>query len=182
MKTWIALGALMIGIVALAARTSSSDNRVRERRIEVPVRVEVPVEVPKIVEKVRVETRTIEKESRPSPAPLRPSGTALAQERTLFLFERELDLRAEQRRFMEEVLAQREKEIESYQKEIVASGIFRTREYELRIKAMQAASYEKMAEVLEGTQRQRLAAVVAEGRLGDTVMFQVPPTLTVIQD
>jgi hypothetical protein len=182
MRTWIAFGALLIGIVAMAARPVRPDTVVREHRVEVPVRIEVPVEVTKIVEKVRVETRTIEKESRACPAASKPSGTALAHEKMLFLFERELDLRAEQRRFMEDVLLEREKEIASYQKEVVASGIFRVKEYEYRVKAFQAVSYAKMGEALEGTQRQRLAALVAEGRLGDAVMFEVPPTLVVIHE
>jgi len=186
-KTWIAWGALAVAVIAVAARSGASDAPVRERRIEVPVRVEVPVEVPKIVERVRAETGSPEKESRaPAPAPVtdpRPiDGTTLAHEKMLFLFERELDLRAEQRRFMTEVLANRQLQIAGLQKGIVASGVFRPREYDAQVKAMQAASYEKMAEALNEPQRIRWKALIAEGRLGDAVQFEVPPTLVVLQD
>ncbi len=187
MKTWIAWGALAIAVVAIAARPTSPDAPVRERRIEVPVRVEVPVEVPKIVEKERTDLRIPEKESRPTapavasePRPI--GGTSLAHEKMLFLFERELDLRAEQRRFMAEVLADRQLQIAELQKGIVASGVFRPREYDAQVKALQAASYEKMSEVLDEPQRFRWKALIAEGRLGDAVQFEVPPTLVVLQD
>lgn len=182
MKIWIAWGALLIGVVALAARPAVPDAPVRERRITVPVRVEVPVEVPKIVEKIRVETRTIEKEIPAAPTVAKPAGTTLAHEKMLFLFERELDLRGDQRHFMEEVLAQREKDIAEVQRDILRSGIFRTRDYDLRIRAIQAASYEKMAEVLNEPQHRRFSGLVTEGRLGDAVVFETPASLTVIPD
>jgi len=146
------------------------------------MRVEVPVEVPKIVEMVRVETRTIEKDTPAAKVPPKPAGVTLAHEKMLFLFERELDLKAEQRRFMEKVLAERELEIAEVQRSIIATGIFRARDYESRVRAMQAASYERMGEVLDEPQRHRLVGLLAEGRLGDAVMFEVPPTLVVVEN
>jgi hypothetical protein len=181
-KSWIALGSLVVGIGAIAVRSNTSNVPIQERLVEVPVRVEVPVEVPKIVEKVRVETRMIERQVPAVAAPERPAGTYLAHEKMLFLFERELELRADQRRFMEEVLAHRELEIAEHQRSIVDSRIFRVGEYENWVRATQAASYEKMAEVLDETQRRRFAGLLAEGRLGDAVMFEVPPTMVVLQN
>lgn len=186
MKTWVAWGALAIVVVAVAARPGAPDAPVRERRIEIPVRVEVPVEVSKIIEKTRTEMRVPEEKARPAPEPAsvaRPiDGTALAHEKMLFLFERELDLRAEQRRFMAEVLANRQLQIAELQKGIIASGVFRPLEYDTQVKALQAASYEKMSEILDETQRVRWKALIAEGRLGDAVQFEVPLTLIVLQD
>jgi len=181
MRTWILIGALLLGGVALAVRPMQPEVIVRENRVEVPVRVEVLREVPTIIEKVRVETRMVEKSSPPPGTAPRPSGIALAHERMLFLFERDLDLRAEQRRFMEDVLGAREEKIASYQKQIVESGVFTVAEYESQIRAIQAASYSKMGEVLDSHQHQRFQRLLEEGRLGDAVMFDVPPTVVVIQ-
>jgi hypothetical protein len=181
-KIWIAWGSLVIGVIALAARPAAPEPPVRERRVVVPVRVEVPVEVSKIVEKVRVETRMIEKEVPAVPLASRPSETALAHEKMLFLFEREAVLRGDQRHFMEEVLAQRENEIAEVQRDIVRSGYFRARDYDLRIKAIQTASYEKMAVVLDEPQHRRFSSLVSEGRLGDAVVFEIPSSLVVIPD
>jgi hypothetical protein len=185
MRPWIIVGALLMVVIIMAARPATPEVIVRERRVEVPVpfRVEVPVEVTRAVEKASIEPRAnLEKEPRPQAPASQNPGMLLAHEKMLFLFERELDLKPEHRRFMEAVLTQREKEIAAYQKDIIASGIFRVREYEYRVKAMQAVSYEKMGEVLEGAQRQRFACLVGEGRLGDAVAFEVPNTLVVIQD
>jgi len=182
---WIAWGALSLGVVAVALRPSPSGLVIRERRVEVPVKVEVPVEVPRIVvEKERIEPRTVVKEPAVAPPPVlaKRADTAMAHEKMLFLFERECDLRADQRRFMENILALREAEIAECQKGIVASGIFRVREYENQVKAMQNASYQKMAEVLNERQRERFTELVAEGRMGDAVVFEVPPTVVVLQD
>lgn len=181
MRIWIATGVLVLGGLIMAVRSTSPEVIVRERRIEVPVRVEVPVEVPTIVEKLRIETRTIEKPSSTPVAASSPSGTALAHAKMLFLFERTLDLRAEQRLFMEKVLLERQEEIASYQNEILKSGVFRVKEYEAQVKAIQAAYYAKMGEVLDTPQRGRFQSLLEEGRIGDAVMFEIPSTLVVIE-
>lgn len=194
MKTWIAWGALSIAVVVVAFRPAPAAAPAPERRVQVPVRVEFPVEVPRIevkspvetprvIDDARVETRTLERPAPAAPASGRTvTATELAHEKMLFLFERELDLRGDQRRFMEEVLARRELEITDLQRGIVASGIFRVREYDDRIRALQASSYEKMKEVLDEPQRRRFEGLLAEGRLGDGIQFAIPPNMVMLQD
>jgi hypothetical protein len=182
-KTWIAWGALLTALVVVAFRPAPASVPAPERRIEVPVCVEVPVDVPRVVEKVRVETKIVEKQTPAAPPAGRVMTPAdLAHEKMLFLFERALDLRGEQRRFMMEVLAGRELEIAEVQRDAVASGVFRFREYDERIRALQASSYERMKEVLDEPQRLRFTRLVAEGRLGDDVQFAVPQNVLILQD
>jgi hypothetical protein len=169
MRYAVLIGAIVLGAAIISARPASPPTELRERRVEVPIRVEVPVEVPKIVERVRVETRIVEK------VVVQPGtvagGVALAHEKMLFLFEREVNLRPEQRHSLEELLSLREKEIETYQSEIRASHILHMRTYERRIQEIQGAYYQKMGRALDEEQRDRFADLVLQGRLGDAIVF-----------
>jgi hypothetical protein len=103
-------------------------------------------------------------------------------EKKLFLFEHELELSPEQRQRMEQILVRREREIAELQRGIVNSGVFRVREYDYQVRQLQAVSYEEIAGVLDGPQRRRWTDLMAEGRLGDGVLFEVLPTLVVLEE
>ena len=191
MKIWIALGAFAIGTAAIAFRPAPAPSRLIEPRAETLGRTEDPVEAPAIA---RPEAPIVVEQVRPEPAPVQkvvrseihqvevPPVLSLAQEKMLFLFERELSLSPEQRRYMVQVLGRREQEIAEVQKGVLTSGILRTREYDLRVREIQAVSYAKMAEILDQTQRLRWDRLMAEGRLGDAISFEVPQSVVLLQE
>ena len=82
---------------------------------------------------------------------------------------------------MAKVLEDREEEVKACQAEILRSGVLRTREYERRIRTIQAESYDRMAAVLSPEARRRFFEIVSEGRLGDAIAFQVPENVIVIE-
>ncbi len=155
---------------------------VRDRRVEVevPVRVEVPVEVERRVEEKTQVAETPANTKVERRAEVTPSAPLAPQEKMLFLFERELDLTADQRRHFVQVLADRRLEIEEVNGRIAEAKIFSRSTYSATIRALRAKSYERMAEVLDGAQHRRFVALVREGRLGDAVALTIDPAWTVI--
>lgn len=181
MKLFIASGALFLGALVFALRPPGTQTVIVERKVEVPVRIETPVASPSPrVEKESPPVRAAERpllQARPE-----PSGPALACEKMLFLFERELDLQPSQRQHMAEVLRTREKEIEAYHEEVRASGVFREREYTRRVREIQDRCYERMGDVLDERQHRRFLEVLAHGKLGDAIEFEVGPEMVVIPE
>jgi hypothetical protein len=181
-------GALLIGLAILASRPADPATRVIERKVEVPVRVEVPVPVePPMTQVGEVVNGDRPAQEKPPAPPVYgghslPYGAALGRKNMMFLFEREIDLRPDQRRFMEDVLVERDRAIESVQNEIRASGVFQARQYDRQVNALQGASYQKMAQVLAPEQQQRFAELVAQGRIGDSIEFELGPNMMMIQD
>lgn len=166
------------GVVALR----SPGTVVRERRVEVPLRVEVPIDVP--TSRPDVEKRTPAEETTAKTNERRTeagSSVPLAsQEKMLFLFERELALTVDQRRHFVEVLRERALEIEEINRRIADSRIFSRSEYSRTIRGIRARSYERMAEVLDSVQNRRFRQLVAEGRLGDAVAIAIDSSWTVV--
>ncbi len=182
MNRAIAAGAvLLLGAAAFAMRPPKERIIVRERRVEVPVRIEVPVErlVPVFVERERAEAPVPER--RADPAPAAQDDAALPREKVVFLFERELSLEPWQRAHAEQVLRERGREVEAYHREVRASGVFVAREYERRVAAIQSASYARIGEVLDGPQYRRFAELLAQGRLGDAVVFEIDTGMAVVE-
>lgn len=193
MKLWITLGALALGAMGVAAgfRPSALEGEIRVGRVAIPahtetpteetLRVSVPAEKP-VIEGARVETSSVEKVGHSSRSPLTESKAPAALEKQLFFFELELDLSPDQRQRMEQILVRREQGIKELQRRIVDSGVFHVREYDYQVRQLQAVSYEEIAGVLNGDQRRRWAGLIAEGRVGDAVLFEVLPSLVVLQD
>lgn len=155
---------------------------VREKRIEVPVRVEVPVETP-VAPPANRSTNTQVAVPTANPAEKRAEDSTSAplgpQEKMLFLFEREIDLAPGQRAHFVQVLRERAVEIEDVYRRIAETKHFSRRGYSATIRAIRARSYERMAEVLDSAQNQRFRQLVAQGRLGDAVAIELQPDWTV---
>jgi Spy/CpxP family protein refolding chaperone len=92
----------------------------------------------------------------------------------LFLFARELDLTAKQEHTIEDVLRDRQKEIERVQDGVRRSHRFRRGEYVQRIEDLKAISYAQMGQCLSPAQHRRFQELLAEGRLGDAIAFTLP--------
>ena len=163
------------------------DPPVAEPRMDVPVLVPVVVEAPVEVKKtVEGEVGTGEPVERVVPLavsqPQVPRWSLLPshQDRILFLFDRQVDLSKDQRRHFADVFLSRDAEIKAYQAQITRSGIFNVPEYRVKIREMIAESYDRMAHALDSQQQQLFYSIVAAGRLGDAVEFEMDPGLVVL--
>jgi hypothetical protein len=186
----------MLALAALATtavfRPAVVEGQIREGRVEIPARQKAPaneslgtspqVDATAVVETVRAEKPGGEKAVLPVAALPTKSKISAGLEKMLSLFERELELSPDQRQRMEQILARREQEISELQAGIVNSGVFRVREYDFQVRQLQAVSYEEIAGVLDGMQRRRWTRLMAEGRLGDAVLFEVPQAIVVLED
>jgi hypothetical protein len=94
--------------------------------------------------------------------------------------EHRLELSAPQRAQIEDILAQRRDEIDRCHLEIRASGVFRPREWERRVGDILAASYGRIASVLDSRQAMRFGELVAQRAIADPVEFEPDPGMVIL--
>lgn len=90
-----------------------------------------------------------------------------------------LDMTPEQRRYSEEVLRHRDREVKEYQARVRASGVFDGRVYNPRINELRTASYERISGALDRARRDRFADILVQGMLSDAVVFEIEPGMIV---
>lgn len=124
----------------------------------------------------------------PTAPPLEPApATPRARERAvevdltamLLLFQREMDLTADQRRHFEKMLQERDEVIEQVQDDIRRANLFDRSDYTDRINAVKAIFYERMGRCLDALQHRRFLEILAQGRFGDAIAFELPPGIEV---
>lgn len=182
----IGIGALLLCGAAVVLRPSERVI-VRERIVEVPVPAPASVPPAAIPDVALPETPAaippapaVRRAAAPALAPM-PAGVARAHDRMLFLFQRELGLQAVQRAHFARALRDREAEIRRVQDAVRASKVFDVKSYTRRIRSLQLDSYDRMAAVLDVTQTRRFHDLLAEGRIGDAVQFDVDDDIVVLE-
>jgi hypothetical protein len=185
----IPAGALLLGILALALRPATTrEERIprcrpgveaASRPLPNPEPIQVPHEPP-VTLRGAVETSVPEARRESRKADAGSATLERSRENMLYYLERELELAPEQILRITRVLQERQKEIEGFFKELRASRVFRTSEYERKVEAIREESYRRMGEMLGPAQYQRYTDLLAQGKLSDTVAFEMTPEMIVL--
>lgn len=107
-------------------------------------------------------------------------GKRRSQDPMMFYLERELHLTVDQRRHFLNVLADREKEIESLHERIRQDGVLVRSDYTLRLEEIRRRHFLRMSETLRSAQNRRWEEILHEGGFGDGVEFEHPAGLVVV--
>jgi hypothetical protein len=131
-------------------------------------------------ENVRIETEGAEAAAA-SPAVSAPKPPSAGDPRLLEgVLTRELELTPAQQAQVTDILQERRQAIEAYHRELRASGVFRSRDYDRRVGAIVDLSYSRIGRILDGAQSRKFAELVRTGRLGDAVPFDIEPHMVVL--
>lgn len=139
--------------------------------------MELRKEAPSVVSEGRLTVQAA-----PSGVGARPEGNALADAAEGFrgALERALLLEDAQRERIDQILREREGLIEAYHRELRASGILNSREYERRTWGIRTESYRRIAAVLRMAQAERFHELVTKGQVTDPVAFELDENMVIL--
>lgn len=185
-----------VGLIAAAtlwpgrARNQATEGEVRSPKVQAPLpappakgtaepAVECRPEVTPILVGTPVSARVREIPTAAVPARQVKKTAAVDLVPMLFLFQRELDLSFPERQHFERVLDERECAVAELQDEVVRSGVLCRTEYDRRVRKLQSQYYDRMGNVLDAGRHRRFFDLLAQGRVGDSVVFEIPAGLEV---
>lgn len=114
-----------------------------------------------------------------SPAPaVKPAPAGWAK--MLGTLDRAVGLTVSQQPAFEQLLREREKEIQGFLSSIRSSGILDVRDYEWRSDLMKESWYRRMDALLDGAQHGRFLALLEKGFLNEGLELTIEPGMTVL--
>lgn len=108
-------------------------------------------------------------------------SSASGWRKTSVHLERPLALTALQRAGVDEVLRQRQEEIQELHAAIRTSGILDIRSFEWRVSLLKADWYRKIDGLLDAPQHEKFVAMVENGLFNEGLAFTVEPGMTILE-